>query len=70
MRKITRREQELIDLIFAGCTTQKKLAEQMVVDVQTVRSHLYHLHQKYEVESTLEVVLAVVKENGYVHVQS
>lgn len=60
---LSRREMEVLQLIFEGRTNQQ-ISDQMFVSVNTVKSHLFRLYQKLEVTSRTEAI-ARTREIAY-----
>ncbi|MFA7326973.1 MAG: response regulator transcription factor [Candidatus Kapaibacterium sp.] len=52
---ITRREQEILDLVANGKTSQY-IAEKLFISVRTVESHRYNLMQKLDVNNVAELI--------------
>lgn len=52
---ITRREQEILDLVANGKTSQY-IAEKLFISVRTVESHRYNLMQKLDVSNVAELI--------------
>jgi NarL family two-component system response regulator LiaR len=55
---LTAREWEVLDLIAAGLSTER-IAEELVLSVETVRSHVKNLHRKLGVHSRAELLATV-----------
>lgn len=53
--KITKREKEIIDLISHGLTN-KEIASELNVSLTTVRTHIYNVFKKAEVQSRVELL--------------
>ncbi|MCF7952627.1 MAG: helix-turn-helix transcriptional regulator [Spirochaetales bacterium] len=53
--KITKREGEIIDLISHGLTN-KEIASELNVSLTTVRTHIYNVFKKAEVQSRVELL--------------
>lgn len=52
---ITKREQEILDLVASGKTSQY-IAEKLFISVRTVESHRYNLMQKLDVSNVAELI--------------
>lgn len=52
---ITKREQEILDLVAKGKTSQY-IAEKLFISVRTVESHRYNLMQKLDVNNVAELI--------------
>ena len=52
---ITKREQEILDLVALGKTSQE-IADTLYISVRTVESHRYNLMQKLDVKNTAELI--------------
>ncbi len=52
---ITKREQEILDLVAKGKTSQY-IAEKLFISVRTVESHRYNLMQKLDVSNVAELI--------------
>lgn len=60
---ITKREQEILDLVALGKTSQD-IADTLYISVRTVESHRYNLMQKLDVKNTAELIrYALTKKN-------
>jgi len=58
--KLTKRQQQLFDLIFAGMTL-KEAAHELGMSRSTARSHFYVIRAKYGVDSMQELLLKVLR---------
>ncbi len=52
---ITKREQEILDLVATGKTSQE-IADNLFISVRTVESHRYNLMQKLDVNNVAELI--------------
>jgi len=52
---ITKREQEILDLVASGKTSQE-IADNLFISVRTVESHRYNLMQKLDVSNVAELI--------------
>ena len=52
---ITKREQEILDLVATGKTSQE-IADSLFISVRTVESHRYNLMQKLDVNNVAELI--------------
>jgi DNA-binding NarL/FixJ family response regulator len=53
---LTEREQDVLDLLIAGVTTNRDLAERLVVSENTVKFHLRNILDKLHVQNRAQVV--------------
>jgi DNA-binding NarL/FixJ family response regulator len=53
--KLTKREQEVMELLTQGMTV-KQIAEKVFVADKTVRKHLEHIYEKLHVHSYKELI--------------
>ena len=58
--KLTKRQQQLFDLIFAGMTL-KEAAHELHISRSTARGHFYVIRAKYGVDSMQELLLKVLR---------
>lgn len=59
-RVITRREEEVLQLIANGCSTPE-VAEQLYISQKTVKNHLASIYQKLDARDRTQAVLAAVR---------
>jgi ATP/maltotriose-dependent transcriptional regulator MalT len=52
---LTERELEVLRLIAAGLSN-REIAEELVVAVSTVKTHINHIYRKLDVESRIQAV--------------
>ena len=64
-RVITRREEEVLQLIADGCSTPE-VAEQLFISQKTVKNHLASIYQKLDARDRTQAVLQAVRM-GIVH---
>jgi DNA-binding NarL/FixJ family response regulator len=64
-RIITRREEEVLQLIANGCSTPE-VAEKLFISQKTVKNHLASIYQKLDARDRTQAVLAAVRM-GIVH---
>jgi DNA-binding NarL/FixJ family response regulator len=64
-RIITRREEEVLQLIANGCSTPE-VAEQLYISQKTVKNHLASIYQKLDARDRTQAVLQAVRM-GIVH---
>jgi two-component system response regulator DegU len=64
-RVITRREEEVLQLIADGCSTPE-VAERLYISQKTVKNHLASIYQKLDARDRTQAVLAAVRM-GIVH---
>jgi DNA-binding NarL/FixJ family response regulator len=64
-RVITRREEEVLQLIANGCSTPE-VAEKLFISQKTVKNHLASIYQKLDARDRTQAVLAAVRM-GIVH---
>jgi DNA-binding NarL/FixJ family response regulator len=64
-RVITRREEEVLQLIANGCSTPE-VAEQLFISQKTVKNHLASIYQKLDARDRTQAVLQAVRM-GIVH---
>ncbi|MGC4058688.1 MAG: response regulator transcription factor [Chitinophagaceae bacterium] len=61
---LTKRETEILELISVG-KSRKKIAEELFIDLETVKSHIKNIYQKLDVHSK-EDALKTAKEQKYI----
>lgn len=59
-RVITKREEEVLQLIADGCSTPE-VAEQLFISQKTVKNHLASIYQKLDARDRTQAVLAAVR---------
>lgn len=64
-RVVTRREEEVLQLIANGCSTPE-VAEQLYISQKTVKNHLASIYQKLDARDRTQAVLQAVRM-GIVH---
>jgi len=64
-RIITRREEEVLQLIADGCSTPE-VAERLFISQKTVKNHLASIYQKLDARDRTQAVLQAVRM-GIVH---
>ncbi|MGQ0694967.1 MAG: response regulator transcription factor [Nitrospiraceae bacterium] len=57
---LTDREREILACAAAG-RSNKEIAEQLCVSIDTVKTHLHHIYQKLSVNGRVEAVLAYLQ---------
>lgn len=57
---LTRREKEVLTLLASG-TTNEEMAEQLFVSVHTIKTHIYHILKKLDVNNRLQAALWAAK---------
>lgn len=63
---ITKREQEILDLVAKGKTSQY-IADKLFISVRTVESHRYNLMQKLDVNNVAELIrYSIMKRTTYI----
>jgi DNA-binding NarL/FixJ family response regulator len=58
---LTEREQEILDLLIQGVTSNHDLAERLVVSENTVKYHLRNILDKLHVQNRAQVVAYAVR---------
>lgn len=58
--KLTRREEEIMQLLIVGCLS-KEIADKLSIGLETVNSHLKHIYEKLHVRSRTEAVVKYLK---------
>jgi DNA-binding NarL/FixJ family response regulator len=58
--KLTRREEEIMQLLVVGCLS-KEIADRLSIGLETVNSHLKHIYEKLHVRSRTEAVVKYLK---------
>ncbi len=58
--KLTRREEEIMQLLVVGCLS-KEIADKLSIGLETVNSHLKHIYEKLHVRSRTEAVVKYLK---------
>lgn len=61
---LTKRETEILELISVG-KSRKKIAEELFIDLETVKSHIKNIYQKLDVHSK-EDALKTAKEQKFI----
>lgn len=61
---ITKREQEILDLVATGKTSQE-IADSLFISVRTVESHRYNLMQKLDVGNVAELIRYAISRGNY-----
>lgn len=61
---LTRRETEILEHIAVG-KSRKKIAEELFIDLETVKSHIKNIYQKLDVHSK-EDALKTAKEQKFI----
>ena len=64
-RVVTKREEEVLQLIADGCSTPE-VAERLYISQKTVKNHLASIYQKLDARDRTQAVLAAVRM-GIVH---
>ena len=64
-RVVTRREEEVLQLIADGCSTPE-VAERLYISQKTVKNHLASIYQKLDARDRTQAVLQAVRM-GIVH---
>jgi len=60
--ELTEREREVLDLLIQGVTTNRELAERLVVTENTVKYHLRNILDKLHVQNRAQVVAYAVRQ--------
>jgi DNA-binding NarL/FixJ family response regulator len=60
LSSLTDREREILTCAAAGLSN-KEIADQLCVSVETVKTHLHHIYQKLSVDGRVEAVLTYVR---------
>lgn len=60
LMNLTDREQEILACAAAG-RSNKEMADQLCVSVETVKTHLHHIYQKLSVAGRVEAILAYLR---------
>lgn len=60
LANLTDREQEILTCAAAG-RSNKEIADQLCVSVDTVKTHLHHIYQKLSVDGRVEAVIAYLR---------
>ena len=58
--RLTRREEEIMQLLVVGCIS-KEIADKLSIGLETVNSHLKHIYEKLHVRSRTEAVVKYLK---------
>ena len=58
---LTRREQQVLDLISAG-EPNRAIASALGISENTVKNHIRNIHEKLQVHSRMEAVVRAVRE--------
>ena len=64
-RVVTKREEEVLQLIADGCSTPE-VAEKLFISQKTVKNHLASIYQKLDARDRTQAVLSAVRM-GIVH---
>ena len=62
MARLTPQELVVVELLLAGHTTNKAIAERMAISRRTVQTHLSKAFDKLHICSTVELVLVAILE--------
>lgn len=62
---LTRRETEILEQIATG-KSRKKIAEELFIDLETVKSHIKNIYYKLDVHSKADAI-KLAKENKFIH---
>jgi DNA-binding NarL/FixJ family response regulator len=62
MEKLTKREYEVLTLLARG-DLDKEIADQLHINVSTVRTHLKHIYEKLHVQSRTQAAVRYVKRD-------
>jgi DNA-binding NarL/FixJ family response regulator len=60
LSSLSGREQEILDCAAAG-RSNKEIADQLCVSVDTVKTHLHHIYQKLSVDGRVEAVITYLR---------
>ncbi len=60
--RLTEREIEVLEVIAQGKTTNREIAETLVISERTVQTHLSNIFSKMKVNSRIEAVLAALRK--------
>lgn len=60
LSRLTDRERELLTCAAAG-RSNKEIADQLCVSVETVKTHLHHIYQKLSVDGRVEAILTYLR---------
>ena len=58
---MTKREREVLQLLMRGLTN-RAIAEQLSVSVETVKSHVHHIIQKMQVHDRTQAAVEATKQ--------
>lgn len=61
-KNLSPREIEIIDSVMGGATTADELADQLCIEVLTVRCHLRHIYGKTGARNLADLVLWRIKQ--------
>jgi two-component system response regulator DegU len=59
-RAVTKREEEVLQLIADGCSTSE-VAQQLYISQKTVKNHLASIYEKLEARDRTQAVLSAVR---------
>ena len=62
MKKLTKREEEVIELLVKGLTN-KKIAESLFISVHTVKATLENIYDKLNIHNRILVGIYYIKQN-------
>jgi DNA-binding NarL/FixJ family response regulator len=67
MRRLTRREAEIVMLAIDAGLTNQQIAEQLVISASTVKAHMTHVHEKFELDpsTSYRAIAAALIKDGY-----
>jgi DNA-binding CsgD family transcriptional regulator len=57
---ISRREQEILQLILKG-KTNKDIEDALFISIRTVKNHIYNIYQKFGVKTRLELIHLILR---------
>ena len=58
---LTKRERELVELIYQG-KSNKEIAEELFLSESTVKTHIYNIFRKMDVKNRIEVICIINEE--------
>lgn len=59
---LTNREKDVLNLILE-CKSNRQIAEELIISRDTVKAHVNHIFEKYQVHSRLELIIKLFRNH-------
>jgi DNA-binding CsgD family transcriptional regulator len=59
--RLTRREQEVVNLLLTSGASDKELAKQLGIRIHTLKNHLQNIYRKYQVQGRTEMMARLMR---------